>query len=89
MNSHLAPEMSRTNQHFPKKSLLAEENPDGFRAWQTEKIKICREIGVPQADFKAAPNIFAVMSTIGITRSYAIRVGPITPSTPTTVLSIS
>jgi hypothetical protein len=26
---------------------------------------------------------FAVMSTIGMTRSYAMRVGPITPSVPT------
>ena len=31
---------------------------------------------------KADPNIFAVRSTIGITFSYSMRVGPITPRTP-------
>ena len=30
-------------------------------------------------EFKAAPSSLAVISTMGITRSYAMRVGPITP----------
>ncbi len=34
--------------------------------------------------FKADVRILAVRSTVGIILSYAIRVGPITPSTPTT-----
>ena len=35
-------------------------------------------------EFKAEPSSFAVMSTMGMMRSYAMRVGPMTPSTPTT-----
>src|SRR5262249_47472144 len=41
-------------------------------------------LGLQRREFKAAPSNFAVRSTMGITRSYAMRVGPMTPSTPIT-----
>lgn len=44
--------------------------------------------GAQAREFKAEPNSFAVISTMGMTRSYAMRVGPMTPSTPTTSWSI-
>jgi hypothetical protein len=44
-------------------------------------------LGSHPFEFKADPNNLAVRSTIGMTRSYASRVGPITPSTPIDPLS--
>ncbi len=38
-------------------------------------------------EFRAEPSSLAVMSTMGMTRSYAMRVGPMTPRTPTISLS--
>ncbi|WP_425606362.1 DUF6053 domain-containing protein [Lysobacter yananisis] len=38
----------------------------------------------PSPAWNASPSASAAACTTGITRSYAIRVGPITPSTPST-----
>src|SRR5688572_1897288 len=43
-----------------------------------------RRVGAQPREFKAEPSMRAAMSTTGMTRSYAMRVGPMTPSTPTT-----
>ena len=51
---------------------------------------VVRELGFPCSQSSASSRdsafdrSFAVTSTIGITRSYAMRVGPITPSVPIT-----
>ena len=50
---------------------------------------VSRRHSADQAWLNALETSLAVMSTIGMTRSYAMRVGPITPSVPTTRPSLT
>ena len=55
----------------------------GGSAFGREQTAAMRSLTTQVLCDRAFDNSFAVISTIGITRSYAIRVGPITPRVPT------
>ena len=78
------PEESRQAHHTGIAEELGEVAPHRFRRRRRRRAEVDEEDAAGQCCDNALERSFAVMSTIGMTRSYAIRVGPITPTVPTT-----